>query len=101
MELPDIISYRGYGSFGAAYKASPNIFMDVHLQPAFKNKLTGFIRATASFKVSKNRNQFLYIQYFGGYAEDLINYNKNSSNLRVGIVLKDLFANFETKKTEK
>ncbi len=92
---PDIISYRGYGSFGVNYKASENIFMDIHLQPAFKNKLTGFVKATASFKVSKNRNQFLYIQYFGGYSEDLINYNKNSSNIRVGIVLKDLFANFE------
>ncbi len=94
----DIVSYRGYGFLGANYKAFENIFMDIHLQPAFKNKLTGFVRATASFRVSKSRNQFIYIQYFGGYSEDLINYNKSCNNIRVGIVLKDLFANFETSK---
>ncbi len=91
----DIISYRGYFSIGASYNPIKNTFIDIHLQPAFKNKLTGSVKLGMSFKISKNRNQFLYLQYFGGYAEDLINYNKSCSNVRIGIVFKDLFANFE------
>ncbi len=93
----DICSYRGYCSVRASYRANKNTFIDVDLQPAFKDKFTGFIKLSLSFKISKNQNQFLYIQYFGGYAEDLINYNKASNKLRIGIVLKDLFANFESK----
>ncbi len=91
----DITSYRGYFSIGASYKPVKNTFIDVHIQPAFKNRLTGFIKLALSFKIAKHRNQFLHIQYFGGYSEDLINYNEFSSNLRIGIVFKDLFANFE------
>ncbi len=91
----NITSYRGYFSVGASYRPVKNTFIDVHIQPAFKDKLTGFVKLALSFKIAKHRNQYLYIQYFGGYSEDLINYNEVSNNLRIGIVFKDLFANFE------
>ncbi len=91
----DIESYRGYFSLGASYKPAKNMFIDLDLQPAYKNHLTGFLKLGLSFKLLKNRNQFLYFQYFDGYAEDLINYNQHSRRLRVGIIFKDLFANFD------
>ncbi len=91
----DITSYRGYLYVGLSYKPVKNTFIDVHIQPAFKDNLTGFVKLALSFKIAEHRNQFLYIQYFGGYSEDLINYNEISNNLRIGIVFKDLFANFE------
>ncbi len=74
-EKEDIVSYRGYFSVEASYSPVQNTFIDVHIQPAFKDKLTGFIKLGLSFKIAKHRNQFLHIQYFGGYSEDLINYN--------------------------
>ncbi len=91
----DIISYRGYFSLGISYNPLKNTFVDLDVQPAFKDKLTGFVKLAVSFRISKERNQFLYLQYFRGYSEDLINYDKYSNNLRIGIVFKDLFANFE------
>lgn len=91
----DIESYRGYGSLSVSYRPIQNAFIDLHLQPAFSDKLTGFVKLALSFKIAKERNQFLYLEYFGGYAEDLINYNQMNSNLRIGIVFKDLFANFQ------
>ncbi len=91
----DLISYRGYFSLGASYNPIKNTFIDIDVQPAFKKKLTGFVKLALSFKILNDRNQFLYLQYFGGYSEDLINYNKVSNNLRIGIVFKDLFANFK------
>ncbi len=91
----DIESYRGYGSFKVSYRPFMNTFVDLHLQPAFSDRLTGFVKLGLSFRLVKTRNQYLYLEYFGGYAEDLINYNQFNSNLRIGIVFKDLFANFE------
>ncbi len=93
----DIPSYRGYGSLGASYHPNKNIFIDLDIQPAYKDRLTGFVKCGISFRVLKDRNQFLYLQYFGGYAEDLINYNHFSSKLRIGIILKD-FALFGSRK---
>ncbi len=91
----DITSYRGYFSLGATYSPIKNLFIDLDLQPAYKEHLTGFMKLGLSFKVFKDRNQFLYLQYFDGYAEDLINYNQHSRHLRIGIIFKDLFANFK------
>ncbi len=90
----DITSYRGYCSLGATYKPFRNAYLDIDLQPAYKSQLTGFVKVGMSFKISDESNQFLYIQYFGGYAEDLINYNQSTSRLRIGIIFKDLLANF-------
>ncbi len=91
----DIMSYRGYCSLGATYSPFKGSFIDLDLQPAYTNHLTGFIKLGLSFKIFKDRNQFLYLQYFDGYAEDLINYNQHSRHLRIGIIFKDLFANFK------
>jgi phospholipase A1 len=90
----DITSYRGYFNFGFTYRAVPNVFFDLDLQPAYDTQLQGHVQAGVSVKVSKNSNQFLYLQYFGGYSEDLIEYNQSVSNIRLGIVFKDMPFNF-------
>ncbi len=90
----DIIDYRGYFSVRTSYRPMKNTYIDVDVQPAFEDELRGFVRLGVSFKISDKSNQFFYIQYFGGYSEDLINYNQFVSNLRVGIVFKDLIGNF-------
>ncbi len=91
----DITSYRGYFYIKTTYRPIKNAFIDLHVQPSFKDELRGFVKLGLSFKISERSNQFLYVQYFGGYSEDLINYNQSVSNLRIGIVFKNLFANFE------
>jgi len=86
----DIISYRGYFNFGITCRASQNLFVEVDVQPAYDSKLQGNIKAGLSYKISKNSNQYIYLQYFGGYSEDLIQYDESVSNIRLGIVFKDL-----------
>jgi len=95
----DILSYRGLFYVGATYHAGKKLFLDIDVQPAYDTQLQGSIQLGASFKISKKSNQFIYIQYFGGYAEDLIDYTQDVSNLRIGIAFKDLFANFDTTNT--
>ncbi|MDE6403575.1 MAG: phospholipase A [Muribaculaceae bacterium] len=48
-----------------------------------------------AFRLSRNQNQFLFLQYYNGFGEGLLEYNKFHSQLRVGIVIKpELFSDF-------
>lgn len=44
-----------------------------------------------SWLVSRKANQYLYLQYYNGYGECLLDYNRFHSRLRVGIVIKPKF----------
>ncbi len=41
-----------------------------------------------SYKVNKNENQYLFLQYYNGYAENLLEYKEYKSMLRIGFVIK-------------
>lgn len=44
-----------------------------------------------SWRIHKKSNQYLFLQYYNGYGENLLDYNKFRSRLRVGIVIKPKF----------
>lgn len=44
-----------------------------------------------SWQVSKKVNQYLYLQYYNGYGECLLDYNQFHSRIRVGICIKPKF----------
>ena len=94
----DILEYRGLFEVGATWRPVKDLFFDADLRQAFTNGLRGSIKLGASYKLSKNGNQYVYLQYFGGYSEDLIDYNQHVSKLRIGIAFKDLFDNFAKNK---
>lgn len=48
-----------------------------------------------AWKFNKSQNQYLFMQYYNGYGEGLLEYNKFHSQLRVGIVIKpNLFSDY-------
>lgn len=44
-----------------------------------------------NYKLFKKDNQYLFLQYYNGYSENLLDYNKFHSRLRAGIVIKPAF----------
>lgn len=48
-----------------------------------------------SYRFNNNQNQYLFMQYYNGYGEGLLEYNKFHTELRVGIVIKPrLFSDY-------
>ena len=48
-----------------------------------------------SFRILKSDNQFLYLQYYNGYGEGLLDYKQFHSQLRLGLLIKPkLFSEF-------
>lgn len=91
---PDLLKYRGYFDLGAGYRPSERWILEGEFSKAFTSDWRGHVQLGLNYKVSKVRNQFIYLQYYGGYVENLLEYDQNVSMLRVGFIFKDLFANF-------
>lgn len=48
-----------------------------------------------NYRIFRNSNQYLFMQYYNGYGENLLDYNKFRSQLRVGLVIKPkLFSDY-------
>ncbi len=48
-----------------------------------------------SYRIFKKDNQFLFLQFYNGYGEGLLEYNKFHSQLRIGLLIKPkLFSDF-------
>ena len=48
-----------------------------------------------AFRLFKKENQYLYLQFYNGYGEGLLEYNKFHSQLRLGLLIKPkLFSDY-------
>ena len=85
---PDLYKYRGYGLIVFNYRSyNDRIWMSAVINPREKiwNLNTQF---EVSFKLAKKANQYLFVQWYQGYGESLLDYNKYSSMVRVGMCIK-------------
>ena len=84
----DILEYNGIGHIGFNYISS-NERVRAGILTTWRTKSFSFnTQWELSFKLNKNINQFLYIQYYNGYGENLLDYNQYKSMLRIGFVIK-------------
>jgi phospholipase A1 len=84
----DILRYNGIGHFGLNYYNSDKRF-HAGLLTTWRTKSFGFnTQWEFSFKLNKKENQYLFIQYYNGYGENLLDYNRYKSIFRMGFVIK-------------
>jgi phospholipase A1 len=84
---PDIAKYMGYGELFGAYKLKRHVFSFM-----FRNNLRddgnkGAVELGWSYPIIKNLR--LYVQYFNGYGESLVDYNDTANRIGIGLMLFD------------
>jgi phospholipase A1/A2 len=83
----DILDYMGYGQILLAYKISSNVItlqMYNYIESSFQR---GSANLTWSYPLIKNLN--LYLNYFYGYGQSLIEYNHRVNSFGIGITAND------------
>ncbi|MBB4037738.1 phospholipase A1 [Dysgonomonas hofstadii] len=88
----DIVHYSGWGSFGMEY-SSPKRKYNASL---FINKRGGVnlnanIVANFSVRLFSDDSQYLFLEYYNGYGESMLDYKQYRQRLRLGIVIKPDF----------
>jgi phospholipase A1 len=86
---PDITDYLGYFEWRAGYKWNGHVFSFMsrnNLESGFDR---GAVEAGWSFPLHKYPYLKGYIQYFYGYGESLIDYDRRVNRIGIGITLID------------
>ena len=85
---PDLYRYRGYGLVAFNYRSTNDKFwVSAIINPC--KKFGDFnTQLELNFKFSAQSNQYLFIQWYNGYGDSLLDYDKYSSMIRVGMCIK-------------
>jgi phospholipase A1 len=86
----DLLDYKSYFEGGLTYYPTEKLIFESAFRRSFTKEWLGKIMLSANYRLSKHKNQFIYLQYYNGYAESLIDYQRHVHMIRVGITFKDL-----------
>lgn len=83
----DILKYKGLFQLAGHYSTTNNRFRFGALFTKRKDWLGFNTQLGVYYKFNNNENQYLYLQYYNGYGEDLLDYNKYHNMIRIGFVI--------------
>ncbi|WP_277557131.1 phospholipase A [Ereboglobus sp. PH5-10] len=86
---PDLDDYRGYGDLTVTLGKNDSVNLVVHMRAGQRLK-KGAVQVDLTYPldaVFKNFAGYFMIQYWNGYGESLLNYDKRTDTIRFGISL--------------
>lgn len=91
---PDLLKYRGYGLVALNYKSmNERWWCSLVINPRRR-----FIDMNTIWEVNykpfRKANEYLFLQFYNGYGENLLEYNRFSSMVRLGICIKPFLLNY-------
>lgn len=87
----NLLKYKGYGILSINAIDKKNLWwLGIDIMPR-KKIVNPNLHASLSYKVSKNSNQYLTLDYYAGYAEGLLNYTRYTNQIRIGFTIKPDF----------
>ncbi|WP_338839160.1 phospholipase A [Flavobacterium ginsenosidimutans] len=92
---PDLLEYEGFLEAGVSYTLIPKkLYAEFLLQKGSKLDWKGALQTQMVYRPFKSSNQYIFLQWYHGYAEGLLDYRKETSMIRLGIIIKPTFMNF-------
>ncbi|MDR2009431.1 MAG: phospholipase A [Bacteroidales bacterium] len=90
---PDLYEYKGYGLAALNYVTPKERFWCSFIINPCKGFRAFNTQLEVNFRISTKLNQYFFIQWYNGYAENLLEYKNYYSMIRAGICLKPQFRN--------
>lgn len=88
---PDIVQYKGYGTFALNYRQRERYNMGVILTPRSGGFGNMNIAVEASYRLFKSENQYLFFQFYNGFGEGQLDYKEFHQRFRIGFVISPSF----------
>ncbi|MFR9166765.1 MAG: phospholipase A [Dysgonomonas sp.] len=82
----NIASYKGWGHFGVDYnnrRLNLGLLLTKRAGKFFDHNVT----INFSYRIFKKENQHLFVEYYNGYGENLLFFNKYHHRIRIGFVI--------------
>lgn len=84
----DLLKYNGIFQVAANYRTDDKRFNCGLILTKRKTWGSFNTQIELSYKFNNKENQYFFLQYYNGYGENLLDYNKFKSMLRIGFVIK-------------
>lgn len=86
---PNLLEYVGYGEVTLGWQmVDDKLVFDAVARKGTHWDWKGSLQASLSVRIGEKRNHSLMLQWYTGYAENLIDYKRKSNMVRFGIVIK-------------
>ncbi|NDW19511.1 phospholipase [Dysgonomonas sp. 216] len=88
---PNIVRYKGWGHIASDYNYKNKYNFGLLITKRGGGFFDANITANYSLRLFKNENQYLFLEYYNGYGENLLDYKRYRHMLRIGFVISPSF----------